>query len=66
MTPLVATFVAVLVLLLKQDAREAFALGGFLLIVYIPMSYYTDLWLYKRRQRKDAEARSAPRPKDKD
>ena len=32
------------------------ALGGFLLILYIPMSYYTDLWLYRRRQRKEAEA----------
>ena len=62
----VVIFVAVLVLFLKQDPGPAFGLGGFLLILYIPMSYYTDQWLYKRRQRKDAEARSAPRVKDKD
>ena len=50
---------AVLVLLLGQNPGAAFGLGGFLLILYIPMSYYTDLWLYRRRQRKDAEAGGA-------
>ena len=49
----VVIFVAVLILLLKQEPSAAFGLGGFLLIVYIPMSYYTDLWLYRRRQRKE-------------
>ncbi len=57
----VVIFVAVLVLFLGQAAGASFALGGFLLILYIPMSYYTDLWLYNRRKRKDAEAKSAPR-----
>jgi len=56
-------FVAVLVLFLDQKVGASFALGGFLLILYIPMSYYTDQWLYRRRQRKDAEAKAAPRDK---
>ena len=55
----VVIFVAILVLLFKQSAAAAIALGGFLLILYIPMSYYTDLWLYRRRQRKQLEQRSA-------
>ena len=57
----VVIFVAVLVLFLGQPARNSFLLGSTLLILYIPMSYYTDLWLYKRRLRKDAEAKAAPR-----
>ena len=47
-------FVAVLILFFKQNAAAAIALGGFLLILYIPLSYYTDLWLYRRRQAKKA------------
>ncbi len=48
----VVIFIAVIVLLFKQDPAPAVALGAALLIVYIPMSYYTDLWLYRRRQAK--------------
>ena len=52
----VVIFVAVLILFLGQEPAASFGLGGFLLILYIPMSYYPDLWLYRRRQRKEAEA----------
>ena len=52
---LVAIFIAVIVLLFKQDPAPAVALGAALLIVYIPMSFYTDLWLYRRRQAKKLE-----------
>ena len=55
-------FIAILVLFIKQDPAASFALGGTLLILYIPMSYYTDLWLYRRRMRKEAEAKATPRP----
>ena len=48
----VVIFVAVLVLLFKQDAKQAIALSSVLLVVYIPMSYYTDAYLYKRRKAK--------------
>ena len=50
----VVIFVAVLVLFMNQDPAPTFGLGGFLLILYIPMSYYTDLWLYRRRMAKKA------------
>ena len=31
------------------------ALAVFMLAIYVPMGYYTDLWAYRRRQRKLAE-----------
>lgn len=55
----VVIFVSILVLFLGQNPAAAIALGGFLLILYIPMSFYTDQWLYTRRQRKAAETRGA-------
>jgi len=51
----VMIFVAVVVLLFKQEVAPAIALGSVLLLVYIPMSYYTDLWLFRRRQAKKLE-----------
>ena len=48
----VMIFVAVLVLLIKQPAANAVELSAVLLVVYVPMSYYTDAYLYKRRQAK--------------
>ena len=56
----VMIFVAVVVLLFKQEVAPAVALGSVLLLVYIPMSYFTDLWLFRRRQAKKLEG---PRPK---
>jgi len=50
----VVIFIAVLILFFKQNASAAIALGAFLLLLYIPMSYYTDLWLYRRRMAKKA------------
>jgi hypothetical protein len=44
--------IAFLILAFKQDPARAIALGGFALIVYIPMGYYTDLFMYRRRQQK--------------
>ena len=29
------------------------ALGGFVLLFYVPLSYYTDLFFYRRRQAKE-------------
>jgi hypothetical protein len=60
----VVIFVAVLILFFKQSVPASISLGAFLLVLYIPLSYYTDLWLYRRRQRKQLEARSSQgRPK---
>ena len=50
----IATIILVLLLILafKQDPARAIALGGFAMIVYVPMGYYTDLFMYRRRQQK--------------
>jgi hypothetical protein len=58
----VVIFVVVVVLLLRQNPAPAVALGGFMLLLYTPMGYYTDLFFYRRRQAKllaerDAQAR---------
>jgi hypothetical protein len=44
--------VALLILAFKQAPARAIALGGFAMIVYVPMGYYTDLFMYRRRQQK--------------
>jgi hypothetical protein len=57
----VVIFVAVLSLLLKVPINETLPVAGLMLVFYIPLSYYTDRWLYRRRLVKDAEARKAKR-----
>ena len=54
---LVATvlFVAVIVLAFKQPAQQAIALGGFLLLLYIPIGYFTDTFFYNRRRQQMAK-----------
>lgn len=52
-----AVFLAVLVLFGQKPVGAifvAFVMFG----LYIPMGYYTDRFMYNRRQRKDAEARA--------
>ena len=51
---LIATviFVVVIVIAFKQPVQQAIALGGFMLLLYIPLGYYTDTMFYRRRQRK--------------
>jgi hypothetical protein len=54
-----AMFAAVALLLvslflLKQPA-QAIALFPIVLLIYVPISYYTDLWLYRRRMRSKAK-----------
>ena len=45
-------FVGVLIIL-NQPITQAFAVGVLMLGLYIPMGYYTDTYLFKRRERKD-------------
>jgi hypothetical protein len=54
-----AMFAAVALLLvslflLKQPA-QAIALFPIVLAIYVPISYYTDLWLFRRRMRAKAK-----------
>ena len=41
-------------LLLIKNAAQAVALFPVVLLIYVPISYYTDLWMYRRRQRAKA------------
>jgi hypothetical protein len=51
-------FVVLVVLLFKQDIGAALGLGAFVFLFYIPLGYYTDMWIYKRRQRTEARAKT--------
>jgi hypothetical protein len=60
----VVIFVAVVVLVLRQSPAPAVALGALMLLLYTPMGFYTDLFLYRRRQAKllaEREAQGRPR-----
>jgi hypothetical protein len=45
-------FVIALLLVFREPVSRVIALSGFILLLYIPMGYYTDLFLYRRRQAK--------------
>ncbi len=44
-------FVALVLVVFRQPVKAAIPLGLFMVVVYIPLGFYTDTWLYKRRQR---------------
>jgi hypothetical protein len=46
-------------LLLLKKANESIELFPIVLLMYVPISYYTDQWLYRRRMRNKARARAA-------
>jgi hypothetical protein len=46
-----AAVLFVLGLVLLGGAAQAIIYFVFALLAYTPISYYTDLWLYRRRQR---------------
>jgi hypothetical protein len=63
-----AMFAAVLmllvVLLVFNQPNQAIALFPVVLLMYVPISYYTDLWMFNRRQRNKArrgDGKAAPR-----
>ena len=45
-------FVVMLLLVFREPIGRVIALSGFILLLYIPMGYYTDLFIYRRRQAK--------------
>jgi hypothetical protein len=55
-----AMFAAVLMLLIVivvfNQPTQAIALFPIVLLMYVPISYYTDRWIYDRRQRSKAKA----------
>jgi hypothetical protein len=53
---LAAVFFAVLIVVLfKQSVPNAIVLCAVMLLLYVPMGYYTDMFMYRRYQRKQAE-----------
>ena len=55
--------VLLLVVAIVLHVGAAFAYFPFALLVYTPISYYTDLWIYRRRQRTKAGAAGGRSPK---
>ncbi len=53
---LAAILMLLIGILLLKNSNEAIALFPIVLLFYIPISYYTDAWMYKRRQRQKANA----------
>jgi hypothetical protein len=48
-------FFALIVLLLGQAVAPALAISVTMFLVYIPMGYYTDLAIYRRRMKKQEQ-----------
>jgi hypothetical protein len=57
----VVLFIAVVLLAFKQPIKQAAFLAVFMLLIYIPMGYYTDLFMYRRRQAKKLQAQQQQR-----
>jgi len=49
-------FVVLVVLLFRRGIVQALAVSIFILCLYAALGYYTDLFIYRRRQRKKAAA----------
>ena len=49
-----AVVLLLIALLLLKNSTLAVVYFPFALLVYTPISYYTDLWIYRRRQRAKA------------
>ena len=54
-----AIFGVLVVVAFGREPVQGFALAGLMLVVYIPMSYYTDRFIYGRRQRQKAGGRAS-------
>jgi hypothetical protein len=40
----------------QKNVAQGLVMGVFALVIYVPLSYYTDLALYRRRQRRNQAA----------
>ena len=52
-----AALFGVLMIAIGNAIAAAVSLAAVMLIVYIPLSYYTDMLIYRRRQKKKAEGK---------
>jgi hypothetical protein len=51
-------FGALLAVAFKSPPAQAVALTVFVFLFYIPLGFYTDTWIYKRRLRTEARAKT--------
>ena len=49
----------VAVIVLGQNPAAAVSLGAIMLLIYVPLSFYTDTFIYKRRQAKKSKPKAA-------
>jgi hypothetical protein len=47
-------FVVLVLFVFKQPVAAALGLGAFMMVLYVPLGFYTDRALYRRRQRQRA------------
>ena len=52
-----AALFGVLMVVIKNPISTAVSLAAVMLLIYIPLSYYTDMMIYRRRQKKKAEGK---------
>jgi Flp pilus assembly protein TadB len=50
-----AVFLVAVIVLFGQKPLAAISLAAFMVLVYLPMGYYTDLFMYRRRQKQKAK-----------
>jgi hypothetical protein len=57
---LIATlvFAVLVVLLFGQAMEQAVILAAMMLLLYVPLTYYSDLWIHRRHMRKQQEAKA--------
>jgi hypothetical protein len=54
-----AVLMLLISILLLKKPNEAIELFPIVLIAYVPISYYTDMWLYRRRMRSKSKRTGA-------
>lgn len=54
-----AVIMLLIAIVMIKKPQEAVAIFPVVLVLYVPVSYYTDLWLYRRRQRQKAAKAAA-------
>lgn len=50
-----AFFLLLIVLIFRQPIAQAAGLATFTFVIYVPLSYYTDFFIYSRAQKKKLE-----------
>ena len=50
-------FLVAVIAIFRQNIAAAISISAVMFLLYIPMSFYTDMWLHRRRQRQKTEAK---------